>query len=567
MMYSQKTNDAVKDFSTQKLKPNIDVCSKVRKTLGEDKPKHLSDSYDQKNFPGGFVSLGPANSDAFLRGKSIARAMLDEEDSYERNVGDDGSTVGNVRKRMVNFPNRKLFRLSTPKIKETSTIEEGFEAGSQEYYYLPCPHCNEHAETHVGATWFVLKWDLINYGEELEPDTGLPLRIWAECPACGCDIEEHHKGWMLEKGRWMSEKGSPGEPYEVGDVEFPSFHLSSLYSPLGFFSWRDAVREWFEYKRSGDRGKLQTFINQTLGETFSLQGADVSSSYLHQRREEYFPEGSGLHVPPGGLVLTFGADVQMDRIECEIVAWGLGEESWSIDYAVLYGDTSILGNHEGLDNMGNPTAWKLLDDYLGATRYRADGTPVLVECGLVDSGFATDNVHTFTRLREHRRIFPCHGKNGWGRGYFDRPKKRHEKYHTYSFPVYVDEIKNKIYSSLLIEAPGPGFCHFPKTDVYHEKYFTGLTAENKEVKVQNGVKKLVWVNPPGARNEPLDCEPLDCRVYAYAALRVYSPNIEARAQQLGTARSTVGMEAGAVRSASLQRRKGGTRARRGSPGL
>ena len=33
-------------------------------------------------------------------------------------------------------------------------------------------------------------------------------------------------------------------------------------------------------------------------------------------------------------------DVQKDRIEVEIVGWGRGKESWSVDYRVLEGDTS-----------------------------------------------------------------------------------------------------------------------------------------------------------------------------------------------------------------------------------
>ena len=45
-------------------------------------------------------------------------------------------------------------------------------------------------------------------------------------------------------------------------------------------------------------------------------------------------------VPRGGLFLTAGADVQKDRIEVEITAWGRGKESWSVDYRVFEGDTS-----------------------------------------------------------------------------------------------------------------------------------------------------------------------------------------------------------------------------------
>ena len=45
-------------------------------------------------------------------------------------------------------------------------------------------------------------------------------------------------------------------------------------------------------------------------------------------------------MPAGGLFLTAGADVQRDRIEVEVVAWGRGKASWSVDYRVIEGDTA-----------------------------------------------------------------------------------------------------------------------------------------------------------------------------------------------------------------------------------
>jgi phage terminase large subunit GpA-like protein len=210
-MYVQKTGDAAQDFSTQKLKPSIEVCSEVADTLGDKKSKSLSNSWDNKGFPGGYWVMGGANSGAFLRSKSIKYAMVDEEDSYDASIDEEGSPVAMIAKRQQTFSNRKMLRISTPKIKETSTIEPAFWAGSQERYYLPCPRC--------GAN-FVLEWgpDNLIYSEECDDETGLPVDIYYRCPHCRGRIDEHEKNWMLPNGTWMSEKGSPGEPYEVGDV-------------------------------------------------------------------------------------------------------------------------------------------------------------------------------------------------------------------------------------------------------------------------------------------------------------------------------------------------------------
>lgn len=527
-VYIQGTLEAVKDFNIEKLQPSIKATNKVATSLGESKAVELSDSALKKAFPGGFWAMGGANSDKFLRGKSIQNAGIDEEDSYKAGISDQGSPIAMLRKRLANFPQSKEFRTSTPTIKETSTIWPAFEAGSMEYFYLPCPFCNPENGRHEAL--FVLTWDQIKYSDTIDPVTNLPTDVWCECPHCGGIIDEYQKTWMLENGRWLSSKGNEdGELYEVGDVEYPSFHISSFYSPFGFFSWRDAVAEFFEYKRTRDKNLLQVFENQTCGLPYSLTGQDVSSTWAESHKEDYVDPGTGeiFDVPLGGLALTAGVDIQADRIECEVVAWGLGGESWSVDYAVFWGATDYLGNRFGVDeNTGQPTVWKQLDDYLGRTWNHASGSRMPVECTCIDSGYRSEPVHIFCRLREGRRIFPVKGRAGLASGHIQRPKRRHERFATWQFIVFVDEVKDKVYQSLMVEAPGPGYSHFPNKDVYNRQYFEGLTAENREIKIVRGQKILVWNCPDGARNEPLDC-----RVYALAALQVYAPNLDVRAQR------------------------------------
>lgn len=522
-MYTQKTGDAAEDFSSQKLDPNISICEKVSNTLGRNKPKQLSNSWNNKGFPGGFLVIGGANSSAFLRSKSIRDALVDEEDSYSGSVGGDGSPIASIRKRQANFHFSKMFRLSTPKFKETSTICPAYEQGSQERYYLPCPHCNPDAL--INGPRIVIQWEFLKWSNETGDD-GEPIEIYLECPHCEGKIYEHYKTWMLETGEWMSEKGSPGSPYIVGDVAYPSFHINSLYSPLGFYSWADAVREWMQYVQTKDKALLQVFINQVLGEAYTTAGQDVSANWLEKRKAEYIP-GDPERLPMEALVITAGIDVQPDRLEVDVVAWGLNETSWGVEYKIIYGDTRSLGDARGMDHTGQPTPWAILDDYLHSTWVHENGQQMPIECTLIDSGYIAEVVHVFCRNREHRRIFPVKGRDGWGRGYIERPKRRHEKFHTWPFTAWVDEIKDKIYSMLTINTPGPGYCYYPDKECYSKKYFNGLTAENKKVKISGGKRKLYWECPPGVRNEPLDC-----RGYALAALKVYSPRLEQRASRM-----------------------------------
>jgi phage terminase large subunit GpA-like protein len=38
------------------------------------------------------------------------------------------------------------------------------------------------------------------------------------------------------------------------------------------------------------------------------------------------------------VAITAAADIQANRIECEVVAWGEGHESWGVEYKVFHGD-------------------------------------------------------------------------------------------------------------------------------------------------------------------------------------------------------------------------------------
>ena len=80
------------------------------------------------------------------------------------------------------------------------------------------------------------------------------------------------------------------------------FHLSSLYSPVGWRSWRDIAAAWEAAvnKESGSAAAIKTFKNTELGETWVEEGEAPDWQRLLERREDY-RIGS---VPAGGLLLT-----------------------------------------------------------------------------------------------------------------------------------------------------------------------------------------------------------------------------------------------------------------------
>ncbi len=480
MLYIQKTVDSVMRFSAQRFTKSLENTPRVAAKLPTQKSRDDSNTKLLKNFPGGIIIMGGANSAASLRSMPICKLLLDELDSFEADIQSEGDPIELAIRRTANFPRRKIVYISTPLVQETSKIEPLFKDGDQRYYNVPCPFC-EHEQT--------LKWGNIVY-ENDDPKT-----VKLKCEKCGELIDERYKTQMLDRGRWI--KTHPGR-------EIASFHLNSLYSPLGFFSWQAAVKLWLKYKRTRNTEVLRVFINTVLGETYSEAGKAIDFDTLNTRKEKYKAE-----VPKDVMLLTCGVDVQETRIEAEIVGWGDEQESWSIDYVRLMGDTEYDG------------IWKQLEDYLARGWLHTSGLKLTPACTAIDSGHRAKIVYNFCAKWAQNLVFPIKGRDGWGQGLIHRPTKPNQ-HGVYLFNAFVDELKSKIYSQFKLDTVGPGYCHFPNKSIYDQEYFMMITAEKLIRKRVAGKYKMAWSLPAGKRNEALDC-----RAYAISALNILKPNFEA----------------------------------------
>jgi phage terminase large subunit GpA-like protein len=247
---------------------------------------------------------------------------------------------------------------------------------------------------------------------------------------------------------------------------------------------------------------LKVWVNTSLGETWKEATEGVDPSGLLQRKENW-----GRIAPDGVMILTLGVDVQDDRLEAEVIGWGLGQESWSLQYHVLHGDPT------------NNKVWDDLDKVISQTIKTSDGRVLSVGAGCVDSGgHHTQKVYEYCKAREYNRIFAIKGANQTGKPLVSKFSKSN-KLRVKLFTIGTDTAKQMIYSRLKIHQPGAGYCHFPAD--YPEEYFRQLTSERIQTKFVNGHPTRVWVIPKGRRNEALDC-----RVYGMAALHILNPNLE-----------------------------------------
>lgn len=484
MLLVMPNDDMAKRNSRTRIAPMITAAPRLEARIAPARSRESGNTQLYKEFTGGFILMTGARSASNLRSTPIRFVYFDEEDGYPDSAEDEGSPIELGRARTRNFSRKKIFRTSTPTITGRSSIEVAYESGTQERYHVPCPHCGEMD----WIRWPNIQWRKTDDGEH---DTE---KAYLVCEANGCVIEEHHKTWMLANGQWIARK--PGR-------QIRSFHLSALYSPLGWYSWGEAAADFVAAQ--GDTNKLRTFTNTVLGESFYERGDAPDHEELYRRREPYSP-GT---VPLGGAVLTAAVDVQADRLECEVVAWGRRLESWSVEVVVLDGDPS------------GDKVWHELDEVRGRVYPTEAGGHLPIRLTVVDSGYLSQEVYTYAR-RNNENVRAVKGSEAQ-QVVVGQPKpvdinragKRIAR-GTKIWPVGVSVVKRELYGWLRQKPPKDpgegyprGWCHFPE---YDEEYFRQLCAEQLVARAdRRGYTKLEW-EKTRARNEALDL-----RVYGRAA--------------------------------------------------
>ena len=484
MMMIFPTSELAKDHSKQKLQPTIQETPRLKDKVKEHRTRDSGNTIQTKEFPGGILFLSGSNSGAFFRSKSIRFLFLDDIDGFEHDIGGEGDPADLARKRTDTYGNRKkIMEVSTPTVKGISRIERSFLESDQRFYHVPCPHCGEYQRLLWGGPGadFGLKFTRDEHGKAVD--------VWHECAACHGQIDEHHKTDMLERGRWI-----PTYP----ERQKRGYQISSLYSPLGWVSWLQIVKEFLEAKTFKER--LKVWTNTRLGEVFEEKGDQYDWVLLKNRCESY----AILTVPEGGLFLTAGIDVQDNRLAVVIRAWGRGEESWLIFWGEIYGDPE------------QPQVWSDLDQLLSRSFEHANGNVLHVVSAAIDSGgHHTQAVYNFARQRSPK-VMAIKGSNSRGRPIVGHPNPvdvawRGQKiaHGVQLWSIGTDTAKSTIHSRLKISDPGRGCFHFPFG--IEDDYFIQLTSEKLVTRYVKGFPRLEWVLT-GPRNEALDCE-----VYAYAA--------------------------------------------------
>lgn len=510
-MFVQPTQGDVQTFLETKLRPMIDANQSIARCMAKQRSREGVNNSRIISYIGGWLMFSWAGSPKTLRGRSAPITQADEVDGMMATP--EGDPVELLAQRAATFGDDALStRSSTPTIKGASRIETGFLEGDQRRYYVPCPHCDHHQYLKwENVIWTGRKSTGISDAEEDKGSEHEPGTAHYACEGCGALWDDGERIAAIRNAERLGAGWKAAKPFKG----HASFHAPEMLST--FRRLRDIVQSYLDKLAVDD---LQSFVNVSLAETYEEKGEKADPTGLMARAEEYRAD-----VPAGGLYLTAGIDQQMDRLEVEVVAWGLGEESWSVAYYVLWGSPE------------QGDVWEDLDDLLASTYQHESGAVLPISAALLDTGGSngmTQAAYDYAKGKTGRRLFAGKGIPGWGRPIVEKPQRKQSGKNARKvdlFLVGVDEAKlvvmRRLAATVGAKQPGGGgYCHTPNDR--DEDWYKQLTAEKLVTRYVKGQPIREWHKPDRARNEGLDC-----RVYAYAALKVMNPSFKRLAERMG----------------------------------
>ncbi|MCC6623343.1 MAG: phage terminase large subunit family protein [Deltaproteobacteria bacterium] len=484
MMLVTSNLDLAKDWSQKRFEDMIDATPELRARIGRRAGQRMKAL--AIDFPGGALFFRGANASAGLRSTPIRNLHLDEYSGYPRSVGRDGDPVRNAIARTRAFPNRKIFKSSTPLLAGSCRVEADYERTDKRRYEFACPHC--------GALQF-LEHDRLRW-EPGRPD----LCVYA-CVACPEPILERHKDRMLQEdagAQWVATAVAK-DPRTYG------YQLGAIYSL--FYRWEEIAAEVERARAAKDPAIWQALWNGTYGlpyEDKSNDAVDVAK-LLGWRRDWWRGPSGELGVPAEVGVLVAAVDVQDDRLEAIVYGAGRDRELWCIDWRVFYGRPS------------NPRVWAHLDEFLDRTfphETAPDG--MRISATAIDSSAYTQEVYDYCLARWDLGRYPVKGRIG-DIGIWATPrgvKSKRDQRATF-YRVGIDTAKTWIFARLAECAPDGSprpMIHFGEDR--DAEFFAQLMAERRVLRHVGGTPLWTWEKiEDGARNEILDLT-----VYAIGAL-------------------------------------------------
>ena len=489
------TDEDARRTSVEEVEPIFELSPALQGLMRRGRHDGRSTLLRKSLVGGASIKVLSAHAPRKLRAHDAKYLFIDEADGML--ITTEGDPISIAIGRTFARADRKIVVGSTPTEEDISVVEQRFNSSDQRVYEVPCPRCGAFNE---------IMWEQIIIPRD---DSGeRPDQAYYGCPHCGEGIQERFKAQMVKAGRWRRTKP------EV--LDHAGFRINALVSLLPNATWPKLAAMFIEAKRGGP-ALLQPFYNLYMGRTWRVSVRRVDADILRERVEFI-----GLDdIPDDVVLLTAGADVQDDRIECTVLGWP------------LHGAPAVLAHAQFDGNTLDDLVWRNFDAFLKQKWKHPNGWRIGIDGVAVDSGGhegRTQKVYDWTYPRLARNIHAIKGRAGpnktWARAQKVKGDMR-------LVLVAVDVIKTEVMDAMA-EAPWT-----PEGDRVHtgmrysndlpDEWFTQVTNETRRVKyVKNRATIVFEPKIAGAR-----VEAFDATVYAWAvrqAPAIRSINLKARSE-------------------------------------
>ena len=473
MLYVHPSIDNGRRWVNTKWKPFVRMSPSLRTIMPPEKTKDTANStlYKERRDGRAKLLVSGANSPASLSLVTFKHQVQDDLAKWENN--DAGDPESQADSRSQAYEDAKILKVSTPLIEGLCRISKAYKRSDQRQFHVPCPQCDHYQ---------ALEWE--NFRKSIH-DGMDPEDAHFTCAECGCPIEHHHKRDIVARGRWVAHNP---------ESRTPGFFIWTAYSPLR--SWSYIVDEWFKAKGSPEAE--QNFYNDKLGLAYETKGeAPPWKDIAARAKESDYTTGT---IPNGAPMLVLSADVQGDRVEWLLKAFGPNLRRFTVQRGLIQGHISEAQTRSALDALLRRT-WK--------NRF---GQSFAADIMAIDGNYDTNDVEDWAKRWPESRVIIVRGANSHhapplvqykAERKNDGKQKRQQKRY---YHVGVSGLKASLYKHLEKKDPlSRGYCGFPND--LEDDYFRQLCSEKRVLrKKSNGAVDFVWERLPDVRNEVLDME-------------------------------------------------------------
>lgn len=480
MLWSGPDKKLLQDYVVQKINPLIRNSDEIR---ARQLRTASADNIFSKEFLGNMWLnfVWPVASN--FRMRTAPRWVVDDFDAIPADIEGEGDILFLLGGRTT--AHERTYRglvLSSPSRKPGHCdIEALVETGTDERPFWRCPSCEE---------WFSPDFDAHLAFERTSNPEDAAQSAELVCPNNGCRLKQSDKPGLLASLVWVGagqaiDTATGAITGELRRTHIASFRVNGL---MGFNTWSLLARECrtaeLALERAQDEGPLRTFYNTKIGVNYRSrldENRAVSLAELRGRSEDEPMR----QVPAGARFLTAAVDVQSNRFEVLVMAWGADDESWIVDRFQLMQIADAGGRLGAVIRPHREIAhWDaLLGRAIGhaglGLAYPLASDPALelpVACTAIDVGGlpgVDERARDFARGLIYRRRLPewsvmlVKGANKLTAPALDKPtwevddtgKRRKDAVALNVIGVHA--IKDAWELRLQIPEPGPGYLHIP----------------------------------------------------------------------------------------------------------